>query len=68
MRIIPIALILREDGDDKIVAIDKTVENIKEWDDVDEKERKLTLDYFGFRHKIISVKNSKSAIEYINKK
>jgi inorganic pyrophosphatase len=67
VEIIPIALILREDGDDKIVVIDEMVENIKEWDDVDEKEKKLILDYFGFRHKIISVKNSKSAVEYITK-
>ena len=67
IEVIPIALILREDRDDKIVVVDETVENIKEWDDVDEKEKKLILDYFGFRHKIISVKNSKSAVEYITK-
>lgn len=65
--IIPIALILREDKDDKIVAVDETINNIKEWNDAPEDERKLILDYFGFRHKIISVEDSKSAVEYVNK-
>jgi len=67
IEIIPIALILREDRDDKIVAVDETINNIKEWNDAPEDERKLILDYFGFRHKIISVEDSKSAVEYVNK-
>jgi len=65
IEIIPIALILREDGDDKIVAVNETMENIKEWSDIGKKERKLILDYFGFRHKIISVEDSNKAMEYI---
>lgn len=65
--VVPVALILREDGDDKVVAIDETMKNIKIWNDIEENERKLILDYFGFRHKVISVEDSGCTIEYIHK-
>lgn len=63
----PIALILRDDEDDKIVAVDGTIKNIEGWLDVSEDERRLILDYFGFRHRIILVEESEKAIEYIKK-
>lgn len=65
IEVMPIALILRDDEDDKIVAVDGTMENIREWDNIPEDERNLILNYFGFRHKMISMEDSEKAIKYI---
>lgn len=61
----PIALIRREDGDDKIIAVDKTRGIIQQWDDVPEIEKKLIKDFFGYHHRLLSFDNSECAIEYI---
>jgi inorganic pyrophosphatase len=62
----PIALIMRADGDDKIVATDSTTFNkYKEWQDIAESKRKLISDFFSCHYKILSIKDSKKAKEYL---
>lgn len=63
----PIALILREDEDDKVVAVDKTREQLKKWSDIPEPERALIEEFFSYHHKFRSIENAEFAIEYINK-
>ncbi len=59
-----IGMINRDDGDHKIIGKDSTslITNIE---DIDKAEWKLILDYFGFKHKIISVLKKEKAIDYI---
>lgn len=59
-----LGMIEREDGDHKIVAKDNTVlySNLEE---VNQNEWKLILSYFGFKHKIISIKNKEIATQYV---
>jgi len=63
----PIALILREDGDDKVVATDGTRGMIRNWDDIPETERGLIKEFFGHNHRILSVENAETAKRYIEK-
>ncbi len=42
----PIALIRRDDEDDKIVAVDETMISIKKWSEIPEDERKLIESFF----------------------
>jgi inorganic pyrophosphatase len=63
--IIPIGLITREDGDHKIIAISTDL-NI-EWKDVDEKEKNLIIEYFGYKSKIKSIETGQKAIELIDR-
>ena len=65
--IIPIALLRRDDGDDKIVAVEEGDANIKSWEDVPEKEKKVIISFFGHHHEITSVENKKKTTEYIKK-
>lgn len=62
----PIAIILREDGDDKVVAIDET-QFTKEWNDIPEEMRKLISDFFSYHHKIVSIESGEKAIQYIKR-
>jgi inorganic pyrophosphatase len=66
LEIFPIALILREDKDDKVVAVDDTIRGIKKWEDINEKLRNLIVDYFRHKHKILSIENSETAVNYLN--
>lgn len=60
----PIALILRADGDDKIVAVDEsTKEKYKSWNDLPNKD--LIENFFSFHYKFLSIENSKKAYQYI---
>lgn len=61
----PIALIRREDEDDKIVAVDETRKTIKEWSDVPENERELIKKFFSYHHKFRSVENAEIAKQYV---
>ncbi len=63
----PIALLRREDSDDKIVAVDKTRGLIKEWSDIPEDERKLIENFFSYHHKFTSIEDADAAKEYIKK-
>lgn len=63
----PIALILRDDGDDKVVAVDMTKKSIRQWDDISESERTLIEKFFSHRHKIRSIEGAELAVRYIEK-
>jgi len=64
--IIPIALIKRADGDDKIVGVDKaTISKYKEWQDVPKEKRNLIEKFFSYHFKFISIENSIKAEEYL---
>lgn len=62
----PIAMLVRQDGDHKLICIDSTMKSkVKRWEDIPEKERKLWLDYFGYKSKVISIENAYAANAYI---
>lgn len=61
----PVALIKRADEDDKIVAVDETMRQIKEWNDIHEDERKLIESFFSYHHKFLFIENAKTAKQYI---
>lgn len=65
VEVTPIALILRDDGDDKIVAVDSTTVAIEKWADLSSGDQKMLLDFFGYRHRILSVENATEARQYI---
>ena len=60
-----IGMMTREDNDHKVIAYDKS-ENESVFKDLDERERKLILDYFGYKSPIISIDDKEKTIEYIN--
>lgn len=59
-----LGMIEREDEDHKVVGKDMSYD-VYNIEDLDRKEWKLILEYFGFKHNIISVKNKEKTIEYI---
>jgi inorganic pyrophosphatase len=61
----PIALIRREDEDDKIVATDETRQSIKKWDDMTESEKILIKNFFSYHHKFLAIEGPDNAKEYI---
>lgn len=65
IKVRPIALIKRADGDDKVVAIDDTNKHIARWTDITENERKLITDFFSYHHKILSIEDADVAKEYV---
>jgi len=67
VKIEPVALIRREDGDDKVVAVDETRQSIKIWSDIPENERKLVEKFFSYHHKLVSIDGADEAKEYIKK-
>jgi inorganic pyrophosphatase len=62
----PFGYIHRDDGDHKILTVDKTVA-YESWSDVPKEERDLILEYFGYNHKILSIENREVAEEYIKR-
>lgn len=64
VKIYPIALILRADGDDKIVAVDKSTKGkYKSWDDLPNKD--LIEKFFSYHYEFLSIKDSQKAYKYI---
>lgn len=64
--IYPIALLLREDNDNKIVAGDGSIAGkYKEWEDIPIKRRNLIKKFFSFHYKIYKVEDSNKAKEYL---
>ena len=61
----PIALIRREDGDDKIVAVDESKGQIRKWGDIQKEDRELIEKFFSFHYKFLSIDDLNAAIEYI---
>lgn len=63
----PIALIVRADGDHKVVAIDSTTTMVKSWNDIPAKGRELILKYFGYKSPIKKAESAEAARAYIKK-
>lgn len=61
----PIALIRRDDYDDKVVAVDETAKMIKEWDDILVSERELIENFFSYHYKFRSIENAETAKQYV---
>lgn len=61
----PIGLMRREDGDDKIIAVDDK-SGIKNWENVPTETRKSITSFFGYHYKIISIDGSTAAEKYLN--
>ncbi|MEK7463228.1 MAG: inorganic diphosphatase [Patescibacteria group bacterium] len=60
-----IALINREDNDDKVVAVDETMKAIKKWDDIPKDERELITSFFSYHHKFRSIESAEIAMKYV---
>lgn len=61
----PIAIMRREDGDDKIVAADASVPEIEKWEDISEEERTLIKSFFSYHYKFIIIEGAVMAKEYL---
>lgn len=64
IEVLPIALLKRADGDDKIVAVEQDLK-IKSWEEIEKDLKELILDYFGYKSKISKVENKEFAEKYI---
>ncbi|MDB4984266.1 MAG: hypothetical protein JWM20_445 [Patescibacteria group bacterium] len=64
LEVTPFAIMVREDGDQKILAHDETME-LNSWDDVPEDIKKILMDFNGFKFPIVEVKNAHDAIAYV---
>ncbi len=60
-----IAIIMREDNDDKIIAVDVTRQSMKCWDDIPQAERELVEHFFSYHHKFLSIGNAETARKYV---
>lgn len=59
-----IGMLTREDGDHKVVAIDKT-KTIETLDDLSKDDLGLVLEYFGYKSKIIAQEGKEEALNYL---
>lgn len=59
-----IGMLTRADGDHKVIAIDDSTA-IKNFADIESKERSLILEYFGFKSKINSIDSREKAMSYL---
>lgn len=59
-----IGMLNREDGDHKVIAIDDSI-LIKDFSNINQEERNLILEYFGYKSKITSIDNKYKTLEYI---
>ena len=59
-----IGMLNREDGDHKVIAIDDSI-LIKDFSDINQEERNLILEYFGYKSKITSIDNRYKTLEYV---
>jgi len=68
LEIFPIALILRKDDDNKVIATDQTTKDkYKAWKDVPAGLRKLVEEFTSEHFRIISIENSQKTKEYLLK-
>lgn len=64
--ITPFAMMVREDGDFKVLAHDDTIQ-IGSWDDVPADMQKILMDFNGFKLPITEIKDTADTVEYIQK-
>ncbi len=65
VEVTPFAIMVREDGDYKVLAHDDTVK-LDSWDDVPAKMQKTIMEFNGFKLRIVEVKDKEAAILYLN--
>ena len=65
LEVYPVAVLKREDGDDKIVAVDQT-SPLTSWEEIEEDLRNLILSYFGYKSKILVIGGKDEAENYIS--
>jgi inorganic pyrophosphatase len=65
VNITAVGIILREDNDHKVIAVEE-YSNIN-WNDIPEDEKKLIVDFMGFNSPISEIKGSTDALEYIDR-
>lgn len=61
----PIALMRREDKDDKIVATVIGEPEPAHWEGIPNAERELLTDYFGYKSKVIKIEGKEAALDLI---
>jgi len=61
----PIVLIKLDNGDDKVIAVDKTKKSIKGWSDIPDQLKNLIKSFFGYKNKIIAIEGEEKARQYI---
>jgi len=64
VEITPFAMMVRQDGDYKVLAHDDTM-RLDSWDDVPADIQKILMEFNGFKLPIVEVKNATETIEYI---
>jgi len=64
VEVTPFAMMMREDGDYKVLAHDETVQ-IDSWDHVPEEMQKTLMEFNGFKLPIVEVKGKDETIEYL---
>lgn len=60
----PIALLVREDGDDKVVAVE-VGSVINDWNEIPVKERELVLEFMGYKSPIVKIEPALETVAYI---
>ncbi len=60
----PIGLLRREDGDDKMIVVD-VGDPRKSCVELPDEVRKSITEFFGYKHKIISIEGAEVAIKYL---
>lgn len=64
LQVTPFAMMVREDGDYKLLAHDSTME-INSWDDVPAEMQQTLLAFNGFHKKIVEIKGKEDTIAYL---
>ena len=64
VQIVPFAMMVRQDGDHKVLARDSTVQ-ITSWQEVPADMQKILMDFNGFKLPLVDVKNAQETITYI---
>jgi hypothetical protein len=59
-----IGMLIREDGDHKMLAKDDTISE-ESFQELPEELQKVMLDFHGFKHKITSIEDKESALKYL---
>lgn len=65
VEVIPFAIMVRSDGDYKVLAHDNTIQ-INSWDSLSVEIQKILIDFNGFKLPITEIKNKEETILYLN--
>lgn len=65
VEVIPFAMMIRSDGDHKILAHDDTMQ-LNSWDDVPADMQKTLIEFNGFKLPIVEVKSKQETILYLD--